>query len=286
MANKKTILVTGSKGQLGNELQELAGPIKDTEFHFVDIEELDITNGQRVRKFFDEIKPTHCINCAAYTAVDKAESDRELCDLINVAGAENLAVACKEHDAILYHISTDFVFNGNASRPLTEDQDTDPVCYYGESKLNGEKKVAKATKKHYIIRTSWLYSSFGNNFVKTMIRLGETKPELGVIFDQVGTPTYAKDLAASILEMIDAPEDHFGIYHYSNEGVASWYDFTKAIFEYKAITIPVKPIPTTAYPTPAKRPHFSVMDKQKIKTNFDLSIPYWRDSLKECLEKL
>ncbi|MEQ8881763.1 MAG: dTDP-4-dehydrorhamnose reductase [Cyclobacteriaceae bacterium] len=286
MANTKTILVTGSKGQLGNELQELAGSMKDAEFHFVDIEELDITDSQQVRIFFDEVKPTHCINCAAYTAVDKAESDRELCDLINVAGVENLASASKVHDAILYHISTDFVFNGHASQPLTEDQETDPVCYYGESKLNGEKKVAQVTEKHYIIRTSWLYSSFGNNFVKTMLRLGETKPELGVIFDQVGTPTYAKDLAESILKMIEAPEDHFGTYHYSNEGVASWYDFTKAIFEYENITIPVKPIPTTAYPTPAKRPHFSVMDKQKIKNNFNLTIPHWRESLKACLVRL
>ncbi|XOV92871.1 MAG: dTDP-4-dehydrorhamnose reductase [Bacteroidota bacterium] len=283
MANKK-IIVTGSKGQLGNEFQVLAKTFQEAEFYLVDVDELDITDEVQVKSYFDQVKPTHCINCAAYTAVDKAETDKELCDKINVTGAVNLAKACKEHGATLYHISTDFVFNGKASQPLTEEKATDPICYYGTSKLNGELAIAETTSKHYIIRTSWLYSSFGNNFVKTMLRLAETKTELGVIFDQVGSPTYARDLAKAILDMITSNVEEFGVYHYSNEGVASWYDFTKAIFEYKSIKIPVKPILTEAYPTPAKRPHYSVMDKQKIKSIFDLKIPHWRESLKECLE--
>ncbi len=281
--DKKKIIVTGSKGQLGNEFQVLAKSYQNAEFHFVDVEELDITDEAQVRDFFRQAKPTHCINCAAYTAVDKAETERELCDQINVTGAKNLALACKEHQATLFHISTDFVFNGQSFQPLTEDKPTDPVCYYGTSKLNGERAIAANFTDFYIIRTSWLYSSFGSNFVKTMLRLAETKPELGVIFDQVGTPTYARDLAEAILVMIGAKKDQFGIYHYSNEGVASWYDFTKAIFEYKDIKIPVKPILTEAYPTPAKRPHFSVLNKQKIKSAFDLEIPHWRESLRGCL---
>lgn len=278
------IIVTGSKGQLGSELQILAPGFKEDEFFFVDIDELDITDAAKVNNYFEQIKPTYCINCAAYTAVDKAESERALCDAINVSGAVNLAKACKTHSAPLFHISTDFVFNGHAFQPIAEDHPTDPVCYYGTSKLKGEQSIAKAFEKHYIIRTSWLYSSFGHNFVKTMLRLAETKPELGVIYDQIGTPTYARDLAECILFMIKMEKDQFGVYHYSNEGVASWYDFTKAIFEYENITIPVRPILTEAYPTPAKRPHFSVLDKQKIKSAFELEIPHWKESLKDCLK--
>ncbi len=278
------IIVTGSKGQLGSELQVLASNFKNAKFFFVDVDELDITDSEQINTYFEQVKPTYCINCAAYTAVDKAESDKELCDAINVIGAVHLAKACKNHDAILFHISTDFVFNGKAYQPITEDQPTDPVCYYGTSKLKGEKAIAKVSDKYYVIRTSWLYSSFGNNFVKTMLRLAETKPELGIIFDQIGTPTYARDLADTILTIVAGKQAQFGTYHYSNEGIASWYDFTKAIFEYKGVSIPVKPILTAAYLTPAKRPHYSVMNKQKIRESFKLSIPHWRDSLKECLK--
>ncbi|WP_258105376.1 dTDP-4-dehydrorhamnose reductase [Marinoscillum sp. MHG1-6] len=280
-----TIIVTGSDGQLGNELKTLAKGL-DWNFIFTDYQELDITNKEAVTAFFQSNCPDYCINCAAYTAVDKAESEKEKADLINVTGAENLALACSKAGAPIIHISTDFVFDGTTSRPLNEDQPTTPINYYGESKLNGELKVNEVLKEHFILRTSWLYSTFGNNFVKTMLKLGTSKPELNIISDQIGTPTYARDLAKVIIKIIQDKSEAYGLYHYSNEGIASWYDFTKAIFEYAHISIPVNPIPTEKYPTPAARPAYSVMDKSKIKDTFDIEIPYWRDSLKECLKAL
>lgn len=279
------ILITGSKGQLGNEFQEIAKS-SDWEFIFTDYEELDITNKEEVLGFFKEKKPEICINCAAYTAVDKAETERELSDKINVTGSENLALGCAESGAVLFQISTDFVFDGTSSRPLKEDQPTAPVNYYGESKLQGELAVAKVLKEHFIIRTSWLYSTFGNNYVKTMIKLSETRDELNIIADQIGTPTFARDLADAIVHIINQKSQVYGTYHYSNEGVASWYDFTKAVFEYANIGTKVNPIPTEKYPTPAARPAYSVMDKTKIKETFALEIPYWRESLKECIDLL
>ncbi len=280
------ILVTGANGQLGSELQLLAANHPGLAFTFTDVAELDITNKEDVISFFRQHNFNYCINCAAYTAVDRAEEDRALCDKINVVGSENLAEGCKSVGAALFQISTDFVFDGNASRPLTEENETLPVNYYGLSKLNGELAVQKVFSDYFIIRTSWLYSTFGGNFVKTMLRLAETRKELGVIADQIGTPTYARDLARAIIKVVESGSRQYGVYHYSNEGVASWYDFTSAIFEYKGIQITVNPIRTEQYPTPAKRPHYSVMDKQKIRDTFDLKIPHWRTSLQECLKLL
>ncbi|MEQ8238240.1 MAG: dTDP-4-dehydrorhamnose reductase [Cyclobacteriaceae bacterium] len=280
------ILITGAHGQLGSELQDLATEHADLKFFFTDVADLDITDQTTVDSFLANNKIHVCINCAAYTAVDKAESDQALCDKINVTGPSILAGACAKVNATLFHISTDFVFSGEAFLPLKEDKPTDPVNYYGLSKLNGEKAVASKLKKHYIIRTSWLYSTYGANFVKTMLTLGTSKPSLNVIVDQIGSPTYAKDLAKAILTIVKSNTTQYGVYHFSNEGIASWYDFTSAIFEYQNINIPVAPIPTSSYPTPAKRPHYSVMDKTKIKGNFNIKISHWRESLKECLSEL
>lgn len=280
------ILVTGAGGQLGSELQALAKNEKDLHFHFTDYPEVDITATDSLKERFAEQSYDYCINCAAYTAVDKAEEEKEKCDAINVTGSQNLADLCKAHDVVLVHISTDFVFNGVTHLPLQENDLTSPLSHYGLSKLNGENAIRETWEKHFIFRTSWLYSSYGANFVKTMIRLSETKDELSIIADQVGTPTYAKDLAEVIVALIKTESDAFGLYHYSNEGVASWYDFAAAVFEYKNLSVVAKPIPTEAYPTPAKRPHFSVMDKSKFKKTFGYAIPHWRTSLKKCLELL
>lgn len=279
------IIITGSDGQLGNEFRTLAKS-SDWDFIFTDYKELDITDGQAVAKFFEENNPDYCINCAAYTAVDKAESDKELCDAINVTGGLNLAKACEKNGAILVHISTDFVFDGKAHKPLKEEEPTSPVNYYGTSKLNAEAKIIHALRAHFILRTSWLYSTYGNNFVKTMLRLAETKDELNIIGDQIGTPTYARDLAVAICGFIETGSKTYGIYHFSNEGTASWYDFTKAIFEYAEVATKVNSIPTEQYPTPAARPAYSVMDKSKFKQAFGQEIPYWRESLKECVDEL
>ncbi|MFT7234031.1 MAG: dTDP-4-dehydrorhamnose reductase [Cyclobacteriaceae bacterium] len=277
------ILITGSKGQLGNEFQVIA-KTSDWEFIFTDYEELDITSKTAVLAFFKAHNPDYCINCAAYTAVDKAETEKELSDKINVLGSENLALGCLEVGAQLFQISTDFVFDGTSSRPLKEDQPTAPVNYYGVSKLKGELAVSNILKEHFIIRTSWLYSSFGTNFVKSMIKLSETRNELNIIADQIGTPTFARDLALAIVHIINQKSQSYGTYHYSNEGVASWYDFTQAIFEYANISTKVNPIPTEQYPTPAARPAYSVMDKTKFRESFNISIPYWRVSLRGCIK--
>lgn len=280
------ILVTGANGQLGSELQFLAANHPGLAFIFTDVSDLDITRKEDVLSYFKEHNFDYCINCAAYTAVDKAEEDRELCDRINVLGTRNLAEGCKKVNAVLFQISTDFVFDGTASKPLTEETATSPVNYYGLSKLNGELAVQQVFDKYFIIRTSWLYSIYGSNFVKTMLRLAETKKELGIIADQIGTPTYAWDLANSIIAVVESRSSAYGTYHYSNEGVASWYDFTSAIFEYTQKKTKVNPIRTEQYPTPARRPHYSVMDKQKFKFSFGLTIPHWRESLKKCLSDL
>lgn len=280
------ILVTGSGGQLGSEIQYLKDTYTSFEFTFSDYPEMDITNKDDLYEAFSKGQFDYCINCAAYTAVDKAEEDRTACDNINVLGSKNLAELCTQFDVTLFHISTDFVFDGTASKPLQEDQATSPVNYYGVSKLNGELEVTKHLEKYFIFRTSWLYSTFGNNFVKTMIKLSESRDELNIIADQIGSPTYARDLAQSILEIIKSGSTSYGLYHYSNQGVASWYDFTCAIFEYKTIGTSVNPIPTEKYPTPAARPHYSVMDKAKFESTFETRIPHWRSSLKKCLSDL
>ncbi|HKI90434.1 MAG TPA: dTDP-4-dehydrorhamnose reductase [Draconibacterium sp.] len=285
------ILVTGAYGQLGSELKELVEKYPVWTFLFTDVDTLDITNENAVQNYFQENQPAFVVNCAAYTAVDKAESDRELAQKINAVAPGILAKAAKNTGSKIIHISTDYVFNGQAFQPYTEYDLVEPTGVYGETKLEGEQQCLNENPDSIIIRTSWLYSSYGNNFVKTMIRLGTERDSINVIFDQVGTPTYAGNLADTILSILEISEkvpEKFvpGIYHFSNEGVASWYDFAKAIFEIAEIACTVNPILTKDYPTPAKRPHFSVLNKSKIKDTFDIKIPYWRDSLHLCIKKL
>ncbi len=282
------IIVTGANGQLGQELQSLAKEYANYKFVWTDKDEMDITNIDSVKNVFEENRPTLCINCAAYTAVDKAEDDgKELCKKINVDGVKNLAKTCKEYNAKMIHISTDFVFDGKKNTPYAEDDTTNPISVYGETKRESEQVCLQENKESIIIRTSWLYSEFGANFVKTMLKLTKEKQRLNIIADQIGTPTYARDLAKAILDIVAKDwSGKKGIYHYSNEGTASWYDFTQTIKEYSQNDCDIKPIPTEQYPTPAERPKYSVMDKTKIKETFDISIPYWRDSVKKCIEKL
>ena len=288
------ILITGCNGQLGNEMQLLAKHNSQHRYFFTDIvvpegmkaSVLDITKQEDVNAFVQENHIDCIVNCAAFTAVDKAEESVELCRRLNSEAPGILAEAVGKRGGCMIQISTDYVFDGTAYNPYTEDAPTCPNSVYGTTKLDGENAVAAVCNKYMIIRTAWLYSTYGNNFVKTMIRLGKEKPELGVVFDQVGTPTYARDLAVAIMTAIHkgiVP----GIYHFSNEGVISWYDFTKAIHRIAGITsCKVKPLHTSEYPTPATRPHFSVLDKTKIKRTYGIEIPYWEDSLKECVSKL
>ncbi len=281
------ILVTGSNGQLGNELRCIAGNYPAYGFLFTDVNELDITNATEVLFFFNQYKPSFCINCAAYTAVDKAESDMEKAFLLNADAAANLANAASKFKTKLIHISTDFVFDGRKSKPYLEDDLTAPLNIYGKSKLRGEEMCLTENHETLILRTSWLYSPFGNNFVKTMQRLGKEKTEIGVIYDQVGTPTYAHDLANAIMEIITGKHsDTSGIFHFSNEGICSWYDFAVAVMTLSDLNCRVKPIETMDYPTPAKRGHFTVMNKKKIKEAFGISIPHWQESLKKCIERI
>ncbi len=281
------ILVTGSKGQLGQELQVLANGFSQYNFVWVDREELDITDATAVGSFWENNRFDYCINCAAYTAVDKAETDEKAAIAVNVTGAKNLAEACQKNNTRLVHISTDYVYHNSQNTPFKEEDLTNPQGVYAQTKLDGDLAALAHNSQTIILRTSWVYSSFANNFVKTMLRLGSSRPQLTVIFDQIGSPTYARDLAAAILEIIAKnPNEFRGIYHYSNEGVCSWYDFAKAIFELQNINCEVSPIETKDYPTPAKRPPFSLLNKAKIKETFGIKIPYWRDSLKACLREL
>jgi dTDP-4-dehydrorhamnose reductase len=280
------ILITGCNGQLGNEMQLLEHQHPEHQYFNTDVQELDITDRLAVISFAEEHQIGGIVNCAAYTAVDKAEENEPLAQLLNATAPGYLAEAMEKRSGWLIQISTDYVFDGTNHRPYIE---TDPVCpnsVYGRTKLAGELAARQACSRTMIIRTAWLYSTFGNNFVKTMIRLGNEKPELGVIYDQIGTPTYARDLASAIFAAISqgiAP----GIYHFSNEGVISWYDFTKAIHRIAGITTcHVSPLHTSEYPTPAARPHYSVLDKTKIKQAYGIEIPYWEESLRECIAKL
>jgi dTDP-4-dehydrorhamnose reductase len=284
----RNILVTGSNGQLGSELQAIAAQYSDFAFTFSDRNTLDLSSEDAIKGYFSDKDFDVIIHCAAYTAVDKAESDEEAAFAINYRAVETLAHIAKAKNIALIHISTDYVFDGSNFKPYVENDPTNPQSVYGESKRASEEAMLTINPANsLIIRTSWVYSSFGSNFVKTMLRLGRERDELGVIFDQVGTPTYAGDLAAAILEIIpQVVNDTVEIYHYSNEGVCSWYDFAKAIFELSGVECEVKPIETTAYPTPATRPHYSLLNKTKIKQTFALSIPYWRESLKSCLKLL
>lgn len=280
------ILITGCNGQLGNEMQllEEANP-RHTYFN-TDVAELDITDSAAIEKFVNENQIDGIVNCAAYTAVDKAEDNQELCRLLNTVAPGYLAAAVEKRGGWLIQVSTDYVFDGTNHTPYTEDEPTCPNSVYGSTKLDGEKAAQQACSRTMIVRTAWLYSTFGNNFVKTMIRLGKEKPELGVIFDQIGTPTYARDLAVALFAAINQGVVP-GIYHFSNEGVISWYDFTKAIHRIAGITsCHVRPLHTAEYPTPANRPHYSVLDKTKIKQTYNIEVPYWEESLKECILKL
>lgn len=280
------ILITGCNGQLGNEMQLLEKENPQHKYFNTDVAQLDITNPEAIEEFVSNNAIDIIVNCAAFTAVDKAESSQELCHLLNAKAPEYLAAAVAKRGGCLVQVSTDYVFDGTNHTPYTEDEATCPNSVYGSTKLEGEKLAMAACANTMIIRTAWLYSTFGNNFVKTMIRLGQEKPELGVIFDQIGTPTYAGDLAAAIMAAINhgiVP----GIYHFSNEGVISWYDFTKAIHRIAGITsCHVKPLHTAEYPTPAARPHYSVLDKTKIKQTYGIEIPYWEESLEKCVAKL
>lgn len=285
------ILVTGSNGQLGSEIRKISNQFPKLKFAFTDVAELDITDPWKVADYLTIFKPQFLVNCAAYTAVDKAETDLETATLLNATAVGILAEQSTEIGCKMIHISTDYVFDGKGPRPYCEDDPVDPQSVYGRTKLEGEILCLKYNPDSLIIRTSWLYSAFGNNFVKTMVRLGNEKPELGVIADQIGSPTNAADLARAILAIISSVESgeksfERGIYHYSNEGVASWYDFTKAIFDIKGINCLVKPIASEDYPSPVKRPPYSVLNKSKIKRNFGLKIPYWRDSLVEYFQEL
>lgn len=288
------ILITGCNGQLGNEMQLLAKQNPQHRYFLTDVvipegvnaTILDITKKDDVEDFVEKNGIDCIVNCAAFTAVDKAEEATELCRLLNSDAPGILAEAVGKRGGCMIQISTDYVFDGTNHIPYTEDAPTCPNSVYGSTKLDGEKAVVAACKNYMIIRTAWLYSMFGNNFVKTMIRLGKEKPSLGVIFDQVGTPTYARDLAVAIMTAINKGVVP-GIYHFSNEGVTSWYDFTKTIHRIAGIsTCDVRPLRTSEYPTPAARPHFSVLDKTKIKQTYGIEIPYWEDSLREFVEKL
>jgi len=278
------ILVTGSNGQVGSELRELAKEYEYT-FFFTDRESLDISNAKSIEAFVQENNIETIINCAAYTAVDKAEDDALNADKINHLAVKYLAQIAKEKSIKLIHISTDYVFDGINYKPYNEDDVTNPQGVYGKTKLDGEKAMIEINPANsIIIRTSWVYSSFGNNFVKTMLRLGKEKEQLGIIFDQVGTPTYARDLAKAILDILpNVKNEQVEIYNYSNEGVLSWYDFAKEIMRMAKLECQINPIETKEYPTPAKRPHYSLLNKSKIKEEYTITIPYWKDSLDECL---
>ena len=280
------ILVIGAGGQLGQCLKTVAERRGISEIIFPAENEANILNADGLNTLLQKEKPAFVINCAAYTAVDKAEDEAELSKAINETGAGYLAAACKANQATLIHVSTDFVFEGNEVKLLKEDDEAKPINVYGATKLGGEKAVTSNLDEYFIIRTSWLYSEYANNFVKTMLKLGAERDELGIIADQVGTPTYAIDLANAIFDIIESGNKNYGIYHYSNEGVTSWFDFAKAIFEISGTQVKANPIPGSAYPTKATRPAFSVMDKTKIKNTFGIDVPYWRDSLVECISKI
>ena len=285
------VLITGSNGQLGSEINELVTNYKKLDCVFKGLPELDICNIDALETFIIDHKINAVINCAAYTAVDKAEEDAEIAEKVNATGVLNLVSALEKVDGKLIHISTDYVFDGDHFLPYQESDEVNPIGVYGNTKRRGELAVINSAIDGLVIRTSWLYSAYGNNFVKTMLRFGSERNELGVIFDQVGTPTSATDLAKTCLEILSSKENmnisrKGKVYHYSNEGVASWYDFAIAIMKLGEVNCRVHPIETKDYPTLAKRPQYSVLNKSKIKTDFKIEIPYWRDSLKECIEKI
>ena len=291
----ENIFVTGANGQLGMELQQLAAAYPGFDFIFTTREQLPLDDLNAINRFVSEHQPQYCINCAAYTAVDKAESEKEIAYQINAEAPGKMAEACKENNIQFIHISTDYVFNGNGTPPYKEDYLTDPVNLYGKSKLEGEKLVMKTNPNSIIIRTSWVYSEFGKNFVKTMLRLMAEREQISVVSDQSGTPTYAADLAEAIMKIISTfenptshspPTTHNGIYHFSNEGQITWFDFAVAIKDLIGSSCKVNPITTPQYPTPAKRPAYSVLDKTRIRDSFNVPIKDWKASLAVCLAKI
>jgi dTDP-4-dehydrorhamnose reductase len=285
----KRILITGANGQLGSELKALSGNYS-FDYTFIDVAELDLLNEQAVRSFFDKSKFDYIINCAAYTAVDKAEQEKEICMRVNADAVGVLASIAKAQKSRLIHISTDYVFNGDFNQPIDESAVPEPLSVYGLTKLEGEKRVTQTLDNAYIIRTAWVYSTFGKNFVKTIAGLAKQRPELTVVADQFGSPTYARDLASAIMTIITSIEnkkvDQPGTYHFSNEGAITWYDFAMFIRDHYAFTCNIKPIKTSEYKTAAVRPKFSVLDKTKFKKTFGIDVPHWSHSLKECLNKL
>ena len=283
----KRILVTGANGQLGSEMRRL-GMASPNEYIFTDVAELDITDGAAVKSFAVENNIDVIVNCAAYTAVDKAEDDEAMAELINATAVRNLAEAAKEVDATLFHVSTDYVFGAEGNTPRTEDMPTNPLGVYGRTKLHGEQAIAEVGAKAIIIRTAWLYSEYGNNFLKTMLRLTKEKETLSVVFDQVGTPTYAGDLAMTIFSIIEGDyyKGNEGIYHFSNEGVCSWYDFAREIATAMGHTCNINPCHSSEFPSKVTRPPYSVLDKTKIKRTFGVDIPHWRESMIYCLKRI
>lgn len=280
------ILITGANGQLGSEIKKIHDQYSQHRFFFTDVEELDITNDTQVSDYLTTHQIEVVINCAAYTAVDKAEEDEANAKLLNGSAPEILANAVKEKGGKLIHVSTDYVFNGKTYIPYKEDDETSPETSYGRTKLTGEKRIIEQNTDAFIVRTAWLYSEYGKNFVKTMLRLGREKNDIGVIFDQVGSPTYALDLAETLLKLVDRRTKGTTLYHYSNEGVCSWYDLAVEIMNHKNYDCRVNALGTHEYPTPAKRPPYSVLDKSKIKQELSIDIPHWRESLIKCLDNL
>jgi dTDP-4-dehydrorhamnose reductase len=282
------ILITGSNGQLGSEIKAISTQFPDYNFFFTDIAELDLTNYKQVKSYFISNKISVCINCAAYTAVDKAEDEQDIAMLVNCDVVGNLAKVCSNNNALLIHVSTDYVFDGTHYKPYEETDPTAPNSYYGSTKLKGEEAVFANTDKVVVIRTSWLYSSYGNNFVKTMIRLGKERDELGVVVDQIGTPTHAADLAMAIMKIVQKNGNNNikEIYHYSNEGVISWYDFAIAIMKEANISCRVNAIESKDFPAKANRPFYSVLNKAKLKNDFQIEVPYWLDSLKVMIKQI
>ena len=275
------VLVLGAGGQLGQSIQFIANDYPEIQFNFFSRLDLDITNELGLKSIFNSLKPNFCVNASAYTAVDKSESEQEQAHLINVVGVKNIAQICQDFDTTLIHVSTDFVFDGSKNSPYTEDDVTNPQGVYGKTKREGELEIIRILKKYFIIRTSWLYSQFNANFMKTMLKLAQDRDTISVVNDQIGTPTHAIDLADVIIKVILSSSTNYGIYHFSNEGKASWYDFAKKIFEVNKIKINLKPISTSEFPTPAQRPKYSVLDKSKIKKEFNILIGEWQDSLKK-----
>jgi dTDP-4-dehydrorhamnose reductase len=283
---KTKVLITGANGQLGCTLKKLSSNYDDIEFFFVTKSQLNITDKNSLESFFENHNFQYCINCAAYTNVDQAEIDKDLAFQINANAVKNLAITCKKFNVVLIHISTDFVFDGTKKEPYKETDIPNPINVYGESKLKGEQYIQSILKRFFILRTSWLYSEYGNNFVKTILRLTRKNKELRVVNDQIGSPTYAQDLAEVILEIIDSKNSQYGLYHYSNQGAISWFDFSMAIFNFANISIQVTPIPTSSYPTLAKRPSFSSLNLENSKEKLNIVIPNWEVSLKGVIKKI